>query len=55
MAKQKKQEEQLNAKAAEISKKSKQPIKEVKLPKISTKTSVPYQPSYKSLRTKAGS
>jgi RNA polymerase-binding transcription factor DksA len=46
MSKQKKQEEKpVQKKAA----KKQEPVKEVKLPKISAKTSVPYQPSYKSL------
>lgn len=46
MAKQKKQEEPKPHKTAQ---KKQEPVKEVKLPKITTKTSVPYQPSYKSL------
>jgi RNA polymerase-binding transcription factor DksA len=46
MAKQKKQEEPKPQKTAQ---KKQEPVKEVKLPKITTKTSVPYQPSYKSL------
>jgi len=48
MSKQKKQEE----KPVRIEKKApkkQEPVKEVKLPKINAKTSVPYQPSYKSL------
>jgi RNA polymerase-binding transcription factor DksA len=48
MSKQKKQEE----KPVSIEKKApkkQEPVKEVKLPKITAKTSVPYQPSYKSL------
>ncbi|MFT4154825.1 TraR/DksA family transcriptional regulator [Parafilimonas sp.] len=46
MSKQKKQEEKPVEKKAV---KKPEPIKEVKLPKINAKTSVPYQPSYKSL------
>lgn len=46
MTKQKKQEELKPQKTAQ---KKQEPVKEVKLPKITTKTSVPYQPSYKSL------
>lgn len=46
MAKQKRQEEPKPQKTAQ---KKQEPVKEVKLPKITTKTSVPYQPSYKSL------
>lgn len=46
MSKQKKQEEKpVQKKVA----KKQEPVKEVKLPKINAKTSVPYQPSYKSL------
>lgn len=46
MSKKKKQEEKpIEKKAA----KKPEPVKEVRLPKISAKTSVPYQPSYKSL------
>jgi len=46
MSKQKQQEEKpIEKKVA----KKPEPVKEVKLPKISAKTSVPYQPSYKSL------
>jgi RNA polymerase-binding transcription factor DksA len=46
MAKQKRQEEPKPQKTVQ---KKQEPVKEVKLPKITTKTSVPYQPSYKSL------
>lgn len=46
MSKQKKQEEKPVEK--KVAKKP-EPVKEVKLPKISAKTSVPYQPSYKSM------
>ena len=49
MAKQKKQEEKVVSKPQKIVAKKQEPVKEVKLPKITTKTSVPYQPSYKSL------
>ncbi len=46
MSRQKKQEEKpIEKKVA----KKPEPVKEVKLPKINAKTSVPYQPSYKSL------
>ncbi len=48
MAKQKKQEEKKPLSKPQAQKKQ-EPVKEVKLPKITTKTSVPYQPSYKSL------
>ena len=48
MSKQKKQEEKPVSMAKKAIKKQ-EPIKEVKLPKITAKTSVPYQPSYKSL------
>jgi RNA polymerase-binding transcription factor DksA len=48
MSKQKKQEEKLVSTEKKVSKKP-EAIKEVKLPKINAKTSVPYQPSYKSL------
>jgi len=48
MSKQKKQEEKPVSMAKKAVKKQ-EPIKEVKLPKITAKTSVPYQPSYKSL------
>lgn len=47
MAKQKKEEKAVS-KAQKVSKKQ-EPVKEIRLPKITTKTSVPYQPSYKSL------
>lgn len=47
MAKQKKEEKAVS-KVQKISKKQ-EPVKEIRLPKITTKTSVPYQPSYKSL------
>lgn len=46
MAKQKTQE---SLKPQKTVQKKQEPVKEVKLPKITTKTSVPYQPSYKSL------
>ena len=49
MAKQKKQEEQVVSKPQKQIAKKQEPAKEIKLPKITTKTSVPYQPSYKSL------
>ncbi len=49
MAKQKKQEEKVVSKPQKPVAKKQEPVKEVKLPKITTKTSVPYQPSYKSL------
>lgn len=49
MAKQKKQEEKILNKPQKPVVKKQEPVKEVKLPKITTKTSVPYQPSYKSL------
>lgn len=49
MAKQKKQEEKVLSKPAKHTQKKPEPVKEIKLPKITTKTSVPYQPSYKSL------
>jgi RNA polymerase-binding transcription factor DksA len=48
MAKSKKQEEKPVTPAKKAAKKE-EPVKEVKLPKITAKTSVPYQPSYKSL------
>jgi RNA polymerase-binding transcription factor DksA len=47
--KQKKQEEKPLSKPQKLTQKKQEPLKEIKLPKISTKTSVPYQPSYKSL------
>ena len=50
MAKQKKHDEiKPVVKAQKQTPKKQEPLKEVKLPKITTKTSVPYQPSYKSL------
>jgi RNA polymerase-binding transcription factor DksA len=49
MPKQKKQEEKPASKLQTQIPKKQEPLKEVKLPKITTKTSVPYQPSYKSL------
>lgn len=49
MPKQKKQEEKPASKPQKQTPKKQEPLKEVKLPKITTKTSVPYQPSYKSL------
>jgi RNA polymerase-binding transcription factor DksA len=50
MTKQKKHDEiKPVVKAQKQTKKKSEPLKEVKLPKITTKTSVPYQPSYKSL------
>lgn len=48
MAKQKKQEEKQVSVAKKADKKQ-EPLKEVKLPKINTKASVPYEPSYKSM------
>jgi len=48
MAKQKKQEEKIVS-PVKKSAKVQEPMKEVKLPKITAKSSVPYQPSYKSL------
>ena len=48
MAKSKKQEEKPVTTVKKAAKKE-EPVKEVKLPKITAKTSVPYQPSYKSL------
>ena len=48
MSKQKKQEEKPVTSEKKVPKKQ-EPVKEVKLPKINAKTSVPYQPSYKSL------
>ena len=48
MAKSKKQEEKPVIPVKKAAKKE-EPVKEVKLPKITAKTSVPYQPSYKSL------
>jgi len=48
MAKQKKQDEKPVSSLKKVAKKE-ESIKEVKLPKITTKASVPYQPSYKSL------
>jgi len=48
MAKSKKQEEKPVTTVKKVAKKE-EPVKEVKLPKITAKTSVPYQPSYKSL------
>jgi RNA polymerase-binding transcription factor DksA len=50
MSKQKKQEEKAVSPEKKVAKKPEPaPIKEVKLPKINAKTSVPYEPSYKSL------
>lgn len=49
MVKQKKQEEKVLSKPQKQTQKKPEPVKEIKLPKITTKTSVPYQPSYKSL------
>ena len=48
MSKSKKQEEKPVVPVKKVAKKE-EPVKEVKLPKITAKTSVPYQPSYKSL------
>ncbi|HEX5151865.1 MAG TPA: TraR/DksA C4-type zinc finger protein [Parafilimonas sp.] len=48
MSKSKKQEEKPVIPVKKAAKKE-EPVKEVKLPKITAKTSVPYQPSYKSL------
>lgn len=48
MAKSKKQEEKPVTTVKKAAKKE-EPVKEVKLPKITAKASVPYQPSYKSL------
>ena len=48
MSKSKKQEEKPVTTVKKAAKKE-EPVKEVKLPKITAKTSVPYQPSYKSL------
>ncbi len=48
MSKQKKHEEKVVSPEKKVAKKP-EPIKEVKLPKINAKTSVPYEPSYKSL------
>lgn len=48
MSKQKKQEEKVVSPEKKVAKKP-EPIKEVKLPKINAKTSVPYEPSYKPL------
>jgi RNA polymerase-binding transcription factor DksA len=48
MSRQKKHEEKVVNTEKKVPKKP-EPIKEVKLPKINAKTSVPYQPSYKSL------
>jgi len=49
MAKQKTQEEKKSAVPAKKPAKVQEPLKEVKLPKITAKASVPYHPSYKSL------
>jgi RNA polymerase-binding transcription factor DksA len=49
MSKQKKQEEKPVVSTPKKAVKKEEPVKEVKLPKISAKSSVPYQPSYKSL------
>jgi RNA polymerase-binding transcription factor DksA len=49
MAKTKKQEENADSTVKKAAVKKPEPVKEVKLPKIATKSSVPYQPSYKSL------
>jgi RNA polymerase-binding transcription factor DksA len=49
MSKQKKQDEKPVSKPQKQTQKKQEPLKEVKLPKITTKTSVPYNPSYKSL------
>ncbi len=48
MSKLKKQEEKVVNTEKKVAKKP-EPLKEVKLPKINAKTSVPYEPSYKSL------
>jgi len=53
MSKQKKQEEKPVAPAVKKAVKKEEPVKEVKLPKITAKASVPYQPSYKSMEQRS--